>query len=122
MEARGYRSYVVRTWTRGAVDGAAQRVVIEEVQTGRQIELRGDEAAEIDARISTALGSTARAVSREKGQEDGMILVVGATGDLGGKIARGLVERGRDVRILVRPASPYRPRVDLGWRPALGDL
>ena len=51
-----------------------------------------------------------------------MILVVGATGDLGGKIARGLVGQGRDVRILVRPQSAYRPLVDLGCRAVFGDL
>lgn len=51
-----------------------------------------------------------------------MILVVGATGDLGGKIARGLVAQGRDVRILVRPESAYRPLVNLGCRAVIGDL
>lgn len=35
-----------------------------------------------------------------------MILVVGATGTLGGKVVRGLLDRGELVRILVRPGSP----------------
>ena len=35
-----------------------------------------------------------------------MILVVGATGILGGMITRQLLEEGRDVRILVRHNSP----------------
>jgi uncharacterized protein YbjT (DUF2867 family) len=49
-----------------------------------------------------------------------MILVVGATGVVGGMITRGLLEQGREVRILVRRdsllrgwssrASPRRPR------------
>lgn len=51
-----------------------------------------------------------------------MILVVGATGSLGGKIARALAERGRDVRILVRPGSAYQALVDLGCHPVIGDL
>jgi NADH dehydrogenase len=51
-----------------------------------------------------------------------VILVVGATGSLGGQITRGLVEQGKDVRVLVRPESPYRPLVDLGCRAVIGDL
>jgi len=35
-----------------------------------------------------------------------MILVVGATGTLGGRIVRGLLAQGMDVRILVRDPSP----------------
>lgn len=35
-----------------------------------------------------------------------MILVVGATGTLGGRITRGLLEQGKDVHILVRDPSP----------------
>jgi NADH dehydrogenase len=35
-----------------------------------------------------------------------MILVVGATGTLGGRIVRGLLAQGKDVRILVRDPSP----------------
>lgn len=52
----------------------------------------------------------------------GKVLVIGATGALGGTITRGLVEDGRDVRILVRPQSAYGPLVELGCEPALGDL
>ena len=51
-----------------------------------------------------------------------MILVVGATGTVGGMIARGLLEQGRDVRIPVRPGSNYRPLVDAGAEPVVGDL
>ncbi len=51
-----------------------------------------------------------------------MILVVGATGMVGGMIARGLLEQGRDVRILVRPGSNYRPLIEAGAQPAEGDL
>jgi NADH dehydrogenase len=51
-----------------------------------------------------------------------MILVVGATGVVGGMIARGLLEQGRDVRILARPGSHYQPLVDAGAEPIEGDL
>lgn len=51
-----------------------------------------------------------------------MILVVGATGLLGGTITRTLLGQGRPVRILVRPSSPYDGLVTLGAEPVLGDL
>lgn len=51
-----------------------------------------------------------------------MVLVVGATGQLGGSITRRLLERHTDVRILVRPHSAYQPQVDAGARPIFGDL
>ena len=51
-----------------------------------------------------------------------MILVVGATGLLGGMIARRLLAQGREVRILVRPGSNYQPLVEAGAQPVEGDL
>lgn len=51
-----------------------------------------------------------------------MILVAGATGQVGGLITRGLLEKGKPVRILVRPASDYGPLVAMGAEPAIGDL
>lgn len=51
-----------------------------------------------------------------------MILVVGSTGVLGGQIARGLLDKGRRVRILVRPASNHQPLVRDGAQPSYGDL
>jgi uncharacterized protein YbjT (DUF2867 family) len=63
-----------------------------------------------------------------------MILVVGATGLLGGMITRQLLEQGRDVRILVRHnspsevlakqgmATPAQSLVEAGARPVYGDL
>lgn len=57
MEATGYRSYVVRAWSRGRDAEHATRVAIEEVQSGRQVELRGERAAEVSARILAALAS-----------------------------------------------------------------
>jgi len=55
-------------------------------------------------------------------KEMAMILVVGATGVVGGMIARGLLEQGHAVRILARPGSPYQPLVDAGAQPVMGDL
>ncbi len=51
-----------------------------------------------------------------------MILVVGATGELGGLIVRKLLDEGEDVRMLVRSSSDYKDLVELGAEPAFGDL
>jgi uncharacterized protein YbjT (DUF2867 family) len=51
-----------------------------------------------------------------------MILIVGATGNLGGMIARKLLARGREVRILVRSGSQYQSLVEAGAQPVTGDL
>ncbi len=51
-----------------------------------------------------------------------MILVAGATGLLGGQIARQLLDRGEAVRILVRSGSTYDALVTAGAQAALGDL
>jgi NADH dehydrogenase len=51
-----------------------------------------------------------------------MKLVVGATGHLGGRIARQLLQHGNAVRVLVRPDSRYQPLVEAGALPVFGDL
>ncbi len=51
-----------------------------------------------------------------------MILVVGATGNLGGAITRMLLAQGKTVRILARAPSNYQSLVDAGADPILGDL
>lgn len=51
-----------------------------------------------------------------------MILVAGATGQLGGTIARRLLQAGRLVRVLVRSGSDYQALVDAGAEPVIGDL
>jgi uncharacterized protein YbjT (DUF2867 family) len=51
-----------------------------------------------------------------------MLLVVGATGQLGGAITRRLLAAGREVRILVRPGSNYAGLEAAGAQPVLGDL
>lgn len=51
-----------------------------------------------------------------------MILVAGATGTLGGRIVRGLLERGESVRALVRSTSNHAPLADAGAEIVIGDL
>lgn len=51
-----------------------------------------------------------------------MILVVGATGNLGGAVTRMLLAQSRPVRILARAQSHYQPLADAGARVVLGDL
>src|SRR5687767_151607 len=51
-----------------------------------------------------------------------MILIVGATGRLGGLITRLLLTKGRSVRILAREGSEYQSLVDAGAQLAIGDL
>ncbi|MBT2567310.1 NmrA family NAD(P)-binding protein [Arthrobacter sp. ISL-85] len=51
-----------------------------------------------------------------------MILLVGATGDLGGRVARLLRESGQDVRCLVRPATDDSPLRAIGAGIVRGDL
>jgi uncharacterized protein YbjT (DUF2867 family) len=51
-----------------------------------------------------------------------MILLVGATGSMGGMITRQLLEQGQDVRVLVRPQSNYQSIVAAGAKPVFGDM
>lgn len=51
-----------------------------------------------------------------------MILVVGATGQLGGLIAQTLIDRGRPVRIMVREGSSPDALIAAGAEPVTGDL
>nr|PZN90993.1 MAG: hypothetical protein DIU52_05850 [bacterium] len=60
--------------------------------------------------------------ARSPRKEEPVILVAGATGQLGGLIARRLLARGEVVRILVRPGSDDQPLVELGAQPMFGDL
>jgi NADH dehydrogenase len=51
-----------------------------------------------------------------------MILVVGATGHLGGMITRQLLAQRQPVRILVRPGSAYEALAAAGAEPVFGDM
>lgn len=51
-----------------------------------------------------------------------MILVCGATGDLGGRIVRLLLDNGQQVRALVRPATDVAALQDAGVEVVWGDL
>lgn len=51
-----------------------------------------------------------------------MILVVGATGNLGGAITHMLLAQGKPVRILARSHSNYQPLVQAGAQVVMGDL
>ena len=51
-----------------------------------------------------------------------MILVVGATGNLGGTVTRMLLAQGQLVRILARSQSNYQPLAEAGAQVVLGDL
>ncbi len=51
-----------------------------------------------------------------------MILVVGASGMLGGIITNGLLRQGKDVRILQRSNPAYQDLIDAGAEGVIGDL
>jgi uncharacterized protein YbjT (DUF2867 family) len=51
-----------------------------------------------------------------------MILVVGATGNVGGAVAQMLLAEGQSVRVLARPGSNVKHLVEAGAEVALGDL
>lgn len=51
-----------------------------------------------------------------------MLLVVGGTGELGGRVVRLLLGQGNDVRCLVRPESDGERLADLGAKVVRGDL
>jgi len=51
-----------------------------------------------------------------------MILIVGATGNLGSAVTRMLLAQSKPVRILARVRSNYQPLADAGAQVVLGDL
>lgn len=58
----------------------------------------------------------------EFGSGSVLILVVGATGDVGGAVARMLLGQGKQVRVLARQHSNYKPLADAGAEVVFGDL
>jgi uncharacterized protein YbjT (DUF2867 family) len=61
-------------------------------------------------------------MDNSKAAKDDLILVAGATGDLGGAIARTLLQKGMNVRVLVRQLSNFQPLIDAGAQAVFGDL
>ena len=55
MDGSRYRSYVVRVWRPLEVGDAGTRVVVEEVQSGRQVEMRGSTAAALASAVAATL-------------------------------------------------------------------
>jgi uncharacterized protein YbjT (DUF2867 family) len=54
--------------------------------------------------------------------EKSLVLVAGATGDLGGAVTQILLAQGKKVRVLIRPKSNYQPLIQAGAQPSFGDL
>ena len=128
MDNARYRSYVIRVWHADAASGAVARLLVEEVSSGQQGELRGEPATALSLTIGAALAGrpTERlaGVPAEEGAS-GMILVVGATGLVGGEICRRLAAAGQPVRALVRESSaPEKVAAlkALGVETVVGDL
>ncbi len=61
METVAYRSYVVRAWGRGR---KTVRVLVEEVQSGRRWEARGDRAGRLVAELDASLVEAAERAPR----------------------------------------------------------
>ena len=70
----------------------------------------------------TVRGTQFTNATQNSPENSGLILVAGATGDLGGAVTRALLAQGRQIRVLVRPKSNYQPLVQLGAQPVFGDL
>ncbi len=70
METGRYRSYVVRSW---GEDGGreAVRVLVEEIRSGRQIELRGEAAASLAAGVAAAFAEPSAPVGPASSGETG---------------------------------------------------
>ncbi len=64
MESVAYRSFLVRVWSRGR---HTARVLVDEVQSGRRSELRGDGAARLVADIEASLADKP---ARESGRSE----------------------------------------------------
>jgi hypothetical protein len=60
MSRAGYRSYVIRAWTRGSVIDARARVRIEVVESGAQVDLRGLAATQLAAAVEAAIDGASR--------------------------------------------------------------
>jgi uncharacterized protein YbjT (DUF2867 family) len=61
-------------------------------------------------------------IRSEQDNNHNLILLVGATGDLGSAVTRILLSQGKSVRILARPNSDYQRLVEAGASLTMGDL
>jgi hypothetical protein len=57
VDGTTYRSYVIRAWGHGPGGGTVVRVLVEEVQSGRQTELRGARAGALATHLEDALSA-----------------------------------------------------------------
>jgi uncharacterized protein YbjT (DUF2867 family) len=127
MAGSRYRSYVVRVWSGPGGNNVARRTVVEEVLSGRQADLRDGPAADLAATLEASVGGRMKVVDAEAEPTGGsaMVLVVGATGMVGGEICRRLAAQGTPVRALVRTSSdPAKVEAlkALGAEVVVGDL
>lgn len=58
MDVQLYRSYVIRVWQRRGGGDVEARIVVEEVQSGRQAEIRGHPAVVLARTIAATLDVT----------------------------------------------------------------
>jgi hypothetical protein len=72
VDAQLYRSYVIRVWQRRSGGDVEARIVVEEVQSGRQAEVRGNLAVvlamTIAATLDAATGVNAVPATRSMGE------------------------------------------------------
>ena len=72
VDVRLYRSYVIRVWQRRGGGDVETRIVVEEVQSGRQAEMRGRAAALLAATVAATLDAATEAdavpVTRSTGE------------------------------------------------------
>jgi NADH dehydrogenase len=136
-----YRAYLLRCWQEGGVGPGGEpgwRFSVEEVLPPRRRWGFGGRASLL-AFLEIELGSAAegpsdglragdrRAVqpNHDKKGETRMILIVGATGNLGGEVCRRLATHGKPVRALARASSdPDKVKAlqALGVKIAQGDV
>jgi hypothetical protein len=60
MDAVRYRSYVVRVWNAGPSEPAGTRIRVEWIAPGIEVEVRGERAADLAARLDLVFDSDPR--------------------------------------------------------------
>lgn len=106
-ETRETRLFTLRMWREEIGDGRAEwRGKVQALPEGEAAYFRdwAGLVKELEAMLNAGHSIVYSQIKDQR--RGGMILVVGATGRLGGAITRQLLEQGRTVRILVRHNSP----------------